>query len=289
MFHRGSLVVALVAALSAPAYGQRGGQQGAGAPGANLQSIDGNIELVGNGIVRVSSKAGQSILVAITQTTKVQYTNKATSDFLRPGLAIEFTAEVDQKHNVKDPVSQVSLVSLNAERPAGLFAEGSSSSESRSAEADNFAFGGGSLKGGDAPPKTKPSPRKAVAVHLPGTCVCRGQIKSLKGGKLVLKISRGTLKADLADNVEVVVDMADLSLARRGDTVSAKGRAGPGLMLFADFISVQGSAPLAGAKKKLPAAKKHSTSKNDDSGDDAGDSKPEKKAAKAAKGADKDD
>ena len=59
-----------------------------------------------------------------------------------PGLAIEFTAEVDKKHNVKEAISSVTVVSLGSDRLAGLFPEGSASSGPKSAEADNFAFGG---------------------------------------------------------------------------------------------------------------------------------------------------
>ncbi len=77
MSHRGFLVVALAAALAAPVYGQVG-------PGANLISLDGNIEMMANGLLRMNSKAGQSVLITMSSATKMQYTNKAASEFLRP-------------------------------------------------------------------------------------------------------------------------------------------------------------------------------------------------------------
>ncbi|MGO8689629.1 MAG: hypothetical protein ACLQLG_08335 [Thermoguttaceae bacterium] len=278
MSHRGFLVVALAAALAAPVYGQVG-------PGANLISLDGNIEMMANGLLRMNSKAGQSVLITMSSATKMQYTNKAASEFLRPGLAIEFTAEVDKKHNVKEAISSVTVVSLGSDRLAGLFPEGSASSGPKSAEADNFAFGGGggkfnSSEPAPAPKSTKGS-RKTPAVQLPATCVVRGTIKSLKAGKLILNIGHGALHGDVADGVQVAIDTGDLQFAHRGDAISVRGVKGAGLMIAAQFVSVQGSEPLSGPKKKKtgPGAKKQSSSKKDDSGGDSGESKADKKAA----------
>ncbi len=131
MFCRGLLVVALVAALAAPVYGQRGGGGGrgaggygggygaqganpAGGPGAGITSIDGNIEALGSGGLKVKTESGQTVVVTTSPATKVQYTGKATVDFLRNGVAIEFTAEVDEKHVVKEAVTQLTIVSLSA-------------------------------------------------------------------------------------------------------------------------------------------------------------------------------
>jgi hypothetical protein len=287
MSRRGFLAVALVAVLTAPAYGQRRGQQGGMPP--NSVSLEGKVEMVGKAFVRMFSQANQSVLVTITQATKVQFVAKATPDFLRKDVAIEFTAEVDKKRNVKEPVTQLTIISLSAERGPGLSAEGSSSAEPKSTEKDNFAFGGGALGGGGgdaAPPKTHKPVRKTPAVQLPATCVVRGTIKTLRNGKLLLNIGRGVLRADVADNVEVNIDMADLTLAKKGDSISIKGvqiplAGGTDPMVNAESVSVQGSETLVGPKQKkpLPPPKKRTSSKKDDSGDDAGDSKPDKKKA----------
>jgi hypothetical protein len=111
-------------------------------------------------------------------------------------------------------------------------------------------------------------------VQLPGTYVVRGTIKSLKDGKFVVKIARGTVKAEVDDNAEINVDTSDLKFARKGDNVSVKGR-GNGTMVLAESVTVQGAEPLTGRKKP----KTHSPSKKDAAGADAGDAKPDKKAA----------
>ena len=77
------------------------------------------------------------------------------------------------------------------------------------------------------------------------------------------------------------IDTGDLQFAHRGDAISVRGVKGAGLMIAAQFVSVQGSEPLSGPKKKKtgPGAKKQSSSKKDDSGGDSGESKADKKAA----------
>jgi hypothetical protein len=287
MSHRGFLVVALVAVLAAPVYGQRmsGRMNNGQGQGPNLVNLDGNVEMVGRTFVRMMSKANQSVLVTITSATKVQFVGKATPEFLRKDLAVEFTADVDKKHNVKEAITQLTIITLTGEKGPGLFAEGSaSSSEAKSGDKEKFAFGGGAIAGGgggDAAPteKKKPAAHKAPAVQLPGTCVVRGTIKSLKAGKLIVNIGHGTLRAEVSDNVDCNVDMADLSGARKGDSISVRGAQVSGTaMMVAESVSIQGTEPLSGPKKKsLPAAKKRGSSK--DSGDDAGDSKADKKAA----------
>ncbi len=280
MFCRGLLVVALVAALAAPVYGQRGagrgrgglpgngnGPQGADPQGGGLTSIDGNIEGLGSGGLKVKTESGQTVVVAVSPATKVQYTGKATVDFLRNGVAIEFTAEVDEKHVVKEAVTQLTIVSLSAGRGAGLFAEGSSGA--KPAEVNNFAFG--PAPAGDAP-AAKPAKEKKPAAHkgpaepvkLPATCVVRGTIKGLKAGKLTLNIGRGSVKGEVDDNAEITVDTTDLRCARKGDSISVKGQ-GAGGTMAATSITIQGAEPLTGPKKKV-----HSPAKKDASGADAG-------------------
>jgi hypothetical protein len=279
------LIASLALAVAPPVFGQ-----GLGAA-ANLIDVDGKIEMIGSGRVTMHSSKGQAVMVIARQDTKVEFTGTASTDFVTPGVAIEFTADVDKKHNIKDKITEVTVITLGGDRPAGLSAPGSGDTgtgAAKSGDADNFAFGGNSgnaVKGGDTPPEkgsARKAPRKPQAVQLPGTCLVRGTVKSLKAGKLIVNIGHGIVRADLADDAQVSVNMGDLSKARRGDAIAVKGTqlmGGQQLMVQATFVSVQASEPLQGPKKKpAPAAKKRASSKKDQ-GDDSGDSKPAKKAA----------
>jgi hypothetical protein len=308
MSYRGFLLVALVAALAAPAYGQRGGGFGGGGggfggrggggfgggPGWGTQGGNGNpnggqpastptdlngyIEATGKGGVKMKTDAGASVAVPISPTTKMKYTGKATFGFLRAGLAVEFTADVDKKHVVNDAVSQLTIVSLTTDRGAGLFTEGSAGA--KPGEANNFGFGVGpaadpAADKGAKEKKPAPPPRKAdTPVQLPGTCVVRGTLRSFKEGKFIMSIGRGTLKGEVDSNAEITIETTDLRFARKGDNISVKGRTGGGTLL-AESITVQGAEPLTGAKK----AKAHGAAKKDESEADAEGAKPDKKVA----------
>jgi hypothetical protein len=290
MSGRGFLVVALVAVLGTPVYGQWGRGGGGGGGGFRGRRLEGTIETINNNVIKMDTEAGEgpSVLVTITSATKMHYTGKAAADFLRAGQALEFTAEVSEKHTVKDAVTQMTIISLSGKRTAGLFP--GESAVPKPAGGNNFGFGpgGGPQAAGAAPTDNadkadkdkKAAAHKGDAVQLPGTCLVRGTIKSFKAGKLMLKIDHGIVKADVSDDAEIKVDTADLSFARVGDSISVRGQGVRG-MVAADSVSVQGAEPLTGPKKKsLPAVKKKSPAKKkDDLGDDDDDLKPERKPA----------
>ncbi len=152
---------------------------------------------------------------------------------------------------------------------------------------NNFGFGPGGFKLPDAAPadeadkpdkpdkEKKPAPPKGdAAVQLPGTCVVRGTLRSFKGGKLVLKLDRGVVKAVVGDDAQINIDTTDLSFARVGDKISVRGQRARGV-LAADSVTVEGAEPLTGLKKKpIAGAKKKSPAKKDDAADDSGDVKP---------------
>jgi hypothetical protein len=222
-------------------------------------NVNGNVEIFGTDGLKMKTGNGW-VTVNIAPGAKVQYSNKATIDFLKAGVAVEFTAEVDAKHNVKNAVKQLTVVSLTTDRGAGLFPEGSS--QPKAAVANNAGRAVGfqvpNAAAADKATKEKAAPRKAAAVQLPATCVVRGTIMSLKDGKIAMKIGHGTVKAEVDDSAEIKVDMTELKFARKGDSVSVKGRGAKGAVV-AESVTVQGAEPLTGRKK----AKAHGPAKKD--------------------------
>ena len=242
----------------------------------------GTVETVGQGGIGITTKSGQTINVAVTPATKVRLTGEATPDFIKPGFAVEFTAEVDKKHIVAEKVTVLTVVTLTAERGAGLFAEESASASA--VEQDDFGFAAGKGGGGanaaaaekDAKKAEKHKP--AAAIQLPGTCVVRGTVRSCKAGKLVVAIDHGVVKADLADNAQIAVNMADISQAKKGDAVTARGRSvrqGQQRMVQAESVTIKAAEPLTGGgKKRPPKAEKKGAPSKDGAGDDGGDPTP---------------
>ncbi len=294
---RGWLVASLMLALSAPVYGQgfggfnngRNGQGNQGQRGPLPTTQDGTVESFVMGGMRMTTKDGQTVSVMLAPATTVHLTGSATSDFLKPGLAVEFTAEVDKKHMVKEKVTSLTVVTATAEHPVGLLPEGSESV--KPAEADNFGFaanaGDGAAaasadKGTKKAEKTeKHEKHKSGPIQLPATVVVRGYVKSCKAGKLVVNYGHGVVKAQLDDEAQIAVNVADLSAARKGDAISVQGRALRQGFIQAESVTIQAAELLSGkAKKKTAKAdQKHGQSKKDGSGDDGESPKADKKPA----------
>ena len=292
MYCRGLLVASLVLAVSAPVFGQKFGSgfnNGRNGPGNQGQqpppptTQEGTVERVDRGGIVMSIKGGQTMTVMVSATTKVHLTGSASVNFIKPGVAVEFTAEVDAKKGVKEKLTLLTVVALTTEHPAGLFPEGSTSASS--AEPDNFGFAAGG--GGNAAPAEKGAKKAekhkaASAIKLPATVVVRGTVRSCKAGKLMVKIDKGTVHADLADDAQVTVDTADYTRATKGDAITARGIAaqrGVQILMQAESVTITAAEPLSGgAKKKTAKVDKKQGRAKDDSGDDAADLKGGKKA-----------
>ena len=99
---------------------------------------------------------------------------------------------------------------------------------------------------------SKPGKAQSSAPQFPGTFTVRGTIKMCKDGKITVSAGRGpTVKAELANDVTIDVDMADLRVAQRDDKVTVNGltsQARPN-MVMAKSIKIELANPLSGAKK----------------------------------------
>ena len=219
MGSRSLLVASLVLVLSAPVYGQRFGNgtgpgwgPGRGNPGPQgppPTSQEGTIEKVVQGGLVMSTKGGM-VNVAVGPATKVHLTGSAETSFIKKGVQIEFTGEVDKKHAVAEKISSLTVVTLTPQRLAGLFPEGS---DSAAGDDDNFGFAAGADKGTDSAPAEKGTKKtkkeKPAPIKLPGTYVVRGTVNSCKAGKIMVKIDKGVVRAELADDAQIAVDITD--------------------------------------------------------------------------------
>ena len=278
MCARGLLVASLVLALSAPVLGRGGGGGGRGGPngenggrgdwGGNAGQLDsqpvtqdGTVEKIVPGGVVMTTKDGPAINVVVGPATKLHLTGSATADFIKAGVAVEFTAELDMKYTAKEKVTSLTAITLTAERRAGLFPQGAAGAGP--AAQNNFGFPAGGDGVADPAPAEKGAkkaekPKAADAVKLPGTFVVRGTVRSYKDGELTVKTGKGTVKAALADDVQIAVNLAEISHAKKGDAIAVRGRGprqgqqGQQGTIQADSVTIQAAAPLTGPKKAAP-------------------------------------
>jgi hypothetical protein len=286
MFLRILLGGSLILALSAPSGAQGVRNPGRG-PGPGMQpqggqpvDIDGAVEGMMPGRMQVRTNTNQSMPVMFQPMTEVHLSGTATAEFLRVGLCVEFTAEIAKTGVAKDKISQLTIFTPTPQKATGLFPEGAGGTPG---DVEPFAPAGGGKPGADVGPGTgkpgrkthgKPAPGgdfapgaagsaaghkgPAAGVQLPATCVVRGQIKACHGNSLTVQTGKLLVKAELADNPDIKVDVADYSMASKGDKVTVRGRVMPGKnFIQAESVKIEAAQPLGGGKKRpgKPAAK----------------------------------
>jgi hypothetical protein len=193
----------------------------------------GTLEAIGSGRIKIIDSAGNERILIVNQQTTVKTTGEATAEFLKPGLCVEFTAEVDAKGKVSTKVDELSIVTVTKEKPAGVFSE--------SGEAIKPASNSKAKKG-EAP------------ASATGKVV--GHIKSVKLGKIQVQAGSRTVLFELGDNPKITVELADGSLAAKGDKVEVKGLQSPTTpnQGQAQSVTITLAEPL-GEKKKSDASK----------------------------------
>jgi hypothetical protein len=211
-------------------------------------TAEGTIQAVTRGRIQMATDAAdaaRSWTVMIDPKATVRVTGSAEPDFLRPGLFVRFTAELDKGAVAKEKVQQLTIFSPSPENQPGVWPEGEAPS-GKPAE-------GGSRRGGGAaggPVAGKPLE--------PGAYTVAGRVTSFRKGRLTVNAGRSTIRADVAEDAKIDVDFADYSVAKPGDKISVtKGTifpARPGLAQALD-LTIQLSEPLALPKKK-PARSK---------------------------------
>ena len=302
MFHRFLLGLSLVSAFSIPAIAL--GQQRPPRPKPEVQpiSLDGTVYAVARGQIQMKTTDSKPYQVYVQQGAQIRLLGSATPDFLKPGMAVEFVGDLDKTGKTNKEVDQLTIYTVT-ERSSGLFPETAATpkptltkgkgpaaavpagpdpgiaadpaTKKRHGKQDdaggNDLFGGGA-GGGAAPGAGK---TQAPKITLPAVCTVRGQIKSVHGNKIMLTAGRGKMvTADVADNAQIDVNMADYAFAKTGDGISIKGMGMKGQPIAsAQAITINCANPLSGNKK--PARKTASP-------------KADKPAAKSAKTAEKD-
>jgi hypothetical protein len=232
--------------------------------------------------IQITTNTNQSIAVTLGPKTEVSVSGTAEQDYLKSGVIVEFVAEVAKGGAVAEKISHLVVVSPSTDRPAGLYPP-ESTVLGKKIEKEEKAVGGRPKAGADAgiadapvkpaknradsqggdtfggkPAKTQKTPQ------FPASYAVRGTIKLSKNGAITVSTGRVTVKAELASDATIDVDMSDLKAVQRDDRVTVSGyttQAQPNFVL-AESIKIELANPLTGTKKhaskaaKTPAADK---------------------------------
>jgi hypothetical protein len=222
--------------------------------------------------LQIATDSKQTIYAMVGQNTKVSVTGTAEREYLKPGLAVEFVAEVAKGGAVKDKIDHLTLVTITGDRPAGLLPPEIGAAEKKGGKGDKgekaqaAPIGGGDDLLSSKPGKTAKA--HSGAPQLPGTYTVRGTLKMSKNGAITVAAGRGpTVRAELSDSATIDVDVTDLRTAQRDDTVTVRGMGNPTRpnMIMAESVTIELANPLTGKKHAKPAkaAAVHGKAKKD--------------------------
>jgi hypothetical protein len=164
----------------------------------------GKLKGAGPGLLQVESEQGERWLVSLAgRIQDVSFQGIGTPALLRPGMLVQFSAAIDKRGEAQEEVAELKLISQRmgiqlGAQPSAPAAGGLFASEEENA------------------PKKKKGRAEATSYHVTGT------VRSIKDDKLYV-VAGALIKVELADNCQVIVDVADISLAREGDSVEIEG------------------------------------------------------------------
>jgi len=252
MFFRIVFSVCLVAGLLVDAHGQ-----GFRRPQGNSKrqmpaepfAATGKIEAVGQGVVKMLTTSNQLWMVWIDPKAEIHVTGTAEADFVRPGMFVRFTAELDQRGQAQNKVDKLTLFTPSEKSPLGVWPEGAGP-----AAGGEAGEGGAGIAGNVAP--------------LTNVFTVAGRITANRNGKLTMNALRGVVTFELAEKPTVGVDVTDYSIAKRGDKISVtKGKMFVGRMGMAraNALTIELAEPLTlPGKKKKPSKGKSATPERSD-------------------------
>ena len=186
-------------------------------------------------------------------------------------MTVEFVAEVDKTHTVKDKITHLIVITPTTDRPVGLFPPEFASREKEDEQEGRGAKPGpkgrtarrptaGARSAGRRMFANKPAKSQKGGSQFPGTFTVRGTIKMCKDGKITVSAGRGpTIKAELATTSRSTWTWPT-SRRARDDRVTVGGitsQARPNLVM-AEAIKIELANPLSGTKKHAARSAKTS-------------------------------
>ena len=213
---------------------------------------EGTVRAVMPGRVQMLTDSTQNWVILLDPKTVIHVTGTAEIDFLRVGMFIRFTAEVDKRGLVKEKLKRLTIFTPSQQDPPGIWPEGKGPADDKPAEGEP-RFGRG-IGGGQAAGKAPTSEVYTIA----------GRITGFRKGRLTVNTGRASVQVELAESAKIDVDFADYTVAKPGDRISVtRGKMFPGRIGLGQAVemSIKLSKPLSLAKKKPvrrkpPAAKR---------------------------------
>jgi hypothetical protein len=197
------------------------------------------------GGLEVHASGGDRYLVQIEpQARAIEYLATAEPSWLVPGMLVRFTATVDRRGKIQEPIDQLEVITLREGIQLGVVSD--------------MGDGGGLGDEGaglfqEAKPEKKEK-KKAPPPKDSGTWTFVGRLTETKNGRVAIAVPGKVLKGELAENAKISVDYGNLSLVKPGDQITFQGWSpiGRKQYVMANTVTVTSPEKLVGAKKKTP-------------------------------------
>ncbi len=168
-------------------------------------SSAGKIKAVQNGVFHVANVGGDQWLLKIeAPANEIVLKGKATPEWLRPGMPVTFRGTFFKNKSgqpqgeAQKPIDELKVFSLREDSKAG---------QKEEAKRGSFLTGG---------PK-KDTPMESAPFTVTGILV------KYKGGKMTVSTGETQIKAQVASDAKIDVDINDARFAREGDEIEFEG------------------------------------------------------------------
>jgi hypothetical protein len=203
--------------------------------------IEGSLENMAPGLLNVVTEQGVW-LVGVNQQTLLTVSGTAEPSYLRAGLTVRFEGDFDSKGIPVKPVKEITIFTPRVTTDIGV----------------------APAQGGFAPEPDPAAEPKKDAKEPPVDSKpysIGGKLTGLKntGPKTYeIQVDAGsqTVKAPLAEDVKILIEVADLSIASKGDKVIAEGTYTVQGQLVGREINIEMQKPLAGVASKARTKKR---------------------------------
>jgi hypothetical protein len=198
------------------------------------------VKQVARGLVQVATDAGEQWVVRVeARPQDISFTGSADSSFLRTGMWVRFNSKLTKRGQATEPLTSLTLFTPREGQEAGVRAE--------------TGVGGGAAAGlfEETKPDANARPKGKSTEDV--IYLVAGQITKIsRQGELTVSARGTTVKADLADNVKISLDLSDLSYLRAGDKFDFEGWhiAGQNGQAVATRVNASAAQPLGEPAKK---------------------------------------
>lgn len=177
--------------LAVSAFAQDG--QGWLPQGAEMYENEGTVMgIVPGGIQMLTERDSAWLIQVVPRQSQVKVTGTAEPGFLRSGLFIKFSGEIDAKGVLQGEIKEMEIVTPAGKNSMGVFASGS----------DDTA--------------------KPISKLEPGTYDIRGKVGLYKDGELTV-VAGKKITGKVAADAKIAVNVQDYSFAQKDDTIKVKG------------------------------------------------------------------